>query len=412
MSAFDETRFVDAAACGDLDEVRALLANTESPLTPEIINKVDKDGKSAFHYGCLNDDANLLKILLADPRVDVLLTSRNGDTGLHMASLYCALEAISLLVRDGRLSLDATNKYGETPLHLCAGSGDKGGSKTADLLLASGASLAVADKWKRGPCDVSHDNAENSIVATFNAFLGDRSRCSEEHKNAVMAITAAYKADTDALNEQLAVTVGERAAKTQAATKNIFGALGGLGGLGAIKLKKTDTVLKTMFKAGEGTVTGESGGSAEGASVAARAAATGPRDVRRALSKLIDFPGDLEEIRKHLLNQEETSQGVNPAGADAFGLAAVHKFASWNKTDYLDLLIPCLTIEQLNVTCPEGKTALHYAVENASVAAMKALLAAGIKKDAKDNKGRTVGDILDSAAPSGVIERLKSALQE
>jgi ankyrin repeat protein len=394
MSAlYGETQFVDAAACGDLDEVKALLASAEPLLTPDIINKVDKDGKSAFHYGCLNDDANLLKILLADSRVDVVLTSRNGDSGLHMAALYCALEAIALLVADGRLSLNAPNKYGETALHLVAGSGDKGGAKTANLLLDSGASLAVADKWNRGPMDVSHDNAENPIVATFTAYLSDRSRCSEEQCAVVQAMTTAYKAANAAQAKELTSTQNELASKNKAATISLFGALGG------VKLKKTNTVLKTMFKPGEGKAG------------AGAAASSGPKDVRRALSKLVDFPGDLGEIRQHLENREESAQGVNPAGADAFGLAAIHKFASWNKTDYLDLLLPYLSTEQLNCTCPEGKTALHYAAENASVAAMKALIAAGIDKEVCDAKGRTVRDILDGAAPSGVIDRLKNALE-
>ena len=88
------------------------------------------------------------------------------------------------------------------------------------------------------------------------------------------------------------------------------------------------------------------------------------------------------------------------------------QFASWNKTILLDLLIPKLTPSQLNATDKEGKTALHWAVEMASVASIKALVAAGADKDAKDGKGRIVSEILDSVPPSNVIERLKKALSE
>eukprot|EP00968_Pinguiococcus_pyrenoidosus_P010024 scaffold789_cov261-Pinguiococcus_pyrenoidosus.AAC.1 len=104
--------FVDAAACGDLDGVRELLLDAQ--LSEAAINAVDRDGRSAFHYACLNDDARLLAVLLAEPRVDVLLRSRRGDTGLHMAALYSSLEALKLLFQDGRSELSATNNYGET----------------------------------------------------------------------------------------------------------------------------------------------------------------------------------------------------------------------------------------------------------------------------------------------------------
>jgi len=403
MSDLD-SRFVDAAACGDLDEVKVLLASTEPPLAAEAINKADKDGKNAFHYACLNDDSNLLRILLGDARVNVTQTSRNGDTGLHMAALYAALEAIALLVADGRVDMNSQNKYGETPLHLCAGSGDKSAAKTANVLLSHGASLTVVDKWKRGPLDVSHDNAENPIVATFNEYLSDRSRCSEDGKAAVEAVSVAYKAETARLNAPLSKADEDmQVAKSKAAAISLFGGgMGGLGGIGGglagIKLKKTNTVVKTMFKTGEGAVH------------AGQTATQVCTDKRRALSKLVDFPGDLEEIRAHLNNTEEGAAGINPAGADSYGLTALHKFASWNKTDYLDMLLPRLSKEELNVRDPEGKTALHYAVEMASVAAVKALVAAGVDTEAKDGKGRNVMEILNSAPSSGVIDRLKSAM--
>ena len=84
----------------------------------------------------------------------------------------------------------------------------------------------------------------------------------------------------------------------------------------------------------------------------------------------------------------------------------------------------------LNAVDPYGKTALHWAIEMASVAAVKALVARGAdasdpRRNArprsttagapsqvtiKDNKGRTVGEILDNVEQSGIIERLKTAL--
>lgn len=389
-----DASFVDTAACGDLDGIKEMLKNADLPANT--INYVDKDGRSAFHYGCLNDDAPLLTILLADARVNVMKESPNGDTGLHMAVLYAALQAMQMLFDDGRISLNAQNKFGETPLHLCAGSGDAGAAKAAKLLLDAGASLLITDKWNRGPLNVAKDNAENPLVLVLSEFLDTN----PAQKAKVDEITAAYKA------EEVSYQAEQNQAKLKA--KNaIFGALGGgiggiggvgggLGGLlGGVKLKKTVVVEKTMFSK-------QAGDSSFTASVAS---AVESSDKRRALSKLIDFPGDAEEIKKHLDNPD-----INVTGADAYGLTAMHKFASWNKTIYLEMIIPKLTKEELNATCPEGKTPLHWAVEMAAVGSVQLLVGAGIDIEAKDKKGHTVNDILDAAAPSTIIDRLKKAL--
>lgn len=365
--------FVDAAACGDLDEVKHLLE--DASLEASAINAIDKDGRSAFHYGCLNDDAPLLRVLLADARVDVHLASPRGETGLHMASLYAAREALKLLFSDGRADVNAQNSFKETPLHLCAGSGDKGAAAAARLLLANGASMTLTDQWGRAPKTVSHDNAENPLVAVFDEYLADKPALAEELKQ----LKVAY----DAMNRKKE----HNDEANKAAKKSIFGLLG------AVKLKKTTTVEKKMFRAGEGATT-------------ATAASSKATDGRRALSKLVDFPGDLDAITAHL----ECPEKIDPNGADAYGLTALHKFASWNKSEYLKLLIPKLEKKDLDGTSPDGKTALHWAVEMASVAAVKELIAAGIDKDARDGKGHTVAEILDAAAPSGVIDRLKLAI--
>jgi ankyrin repeat protein len=404
----DESVFVNCAACGDLDEVKSLLASEDPLLTSAVINKVDKDGKSAFHYACLNDDSNLLAILLKDARVDVFLTSKSGDTAFHMAALYAAMEALTLLKNDGRLNINSQNKYGETPLHLCAGSGDKGACKTAELLLSFGASLSVTDKWNRGPLDVSYDNAENLLLKTLKDYLSDPSRCSEEERLRVEAVSEKYKADRE---REVAAVKEASDAKSKTAGKLLFGNLpafgggggdgngNGLGGLfSGVKLKKTTTVLKTMFSAGEGKTTGDQ--------QQLQQQQQAPSDGRKALSKLIDFPGDFDEIRKWL-DQPEL---VDPAAKDSYGLTALHKFSSWNKSDYLDVLIPRLNAADLEMKCPEGKTALHYAVEMASVAAVKKLISAGANLDAVDGKGMTVKAILDAAPASGVIDRLKIAI--
>lgn len=57
---------------------------------------------------------------------------------------------------------------------------------------------------------------------------------------------------------------------------------------------------------------------------------------QRPLSKLVEYPGDVAAITA-LLGEAD----VNAAGKDMFGLAAVHKFASWDKVLFLSPGLQC-----------------------------------------------------------------------
>ena len=60
-----------------------------------------------------------------------------------------------------------------------------------------------------------------------------------------------------------------------------------------------------------------------------------------------------------------------------FGIAAIHKFASWDKVDLLILLLPFLTDEEINavggINTNKG-SCLHFAVEMNAVNAIKFLM--------------------------------------
>lgn len=381
MSSFEESGFVDAAACGDVDGVKELLASKDT--TPEQVNAIDKDGRSALHYACLNDDVKLLNLLIADSRCDVELCTPKGDSCLNLASLYASLEALKVLFLEPRASslLNAQNNYGETALHLCAGSGDKSAQKAAKLLLDAGASLLLKDKWNRSPLDVAHDNAENPLVRVFDSYL---SLASQELREQVEAQSKAHQEE----NQRSAVPELH-----QERRQALFG--GGALGSALSGLKKTVVKEKHMFARAEGMVGTNDANVSHGAY----------KTQGKVLSKMIDFPGDLDEITKLLADDS-----VDPAGFDAFGLCALHKFASWNKVDFIELTVPKLTVEQLNAQDREGKTALHWACEMASVAAVKTLVEnANIDCSIKDNKGRTALDIVNTGTGT-VISRLRQAL--
>ena len=373
----DPNIFVDAAACGDLTGIKELLADATT--STAVINAIDKDGRSAFHYACLNDDVPLLTVLIADSRVDVELRTPKGDTCMHLAALYACLEALRILFADPRTAklLNAKNQWGETPLHLCAGSGDKGASRAAQLLLDAGASVLETDKWSRGALDVAHDNGENCLVQVIQDHIAKQNA---DVQAKVKELTEHYlKVKNDK------PVIAESTKQEQA--KMIFSGLGG-----ALKgLKKVEITEKTMFAKSEGNVGKASGHDAK---------STG-----KVLSKMIDFPGDKDQIKAFLANPE-----INAGGKDAYGLTALHKFASWNKVEFIEMLLPHLSKEQLNDQDPDGKTALHWACEMASVAAVSRLVeCTDIDTQVKDAKGRTPMDILDSGTGS-IVARLKNAL--
>jgi len=132
----------------------------------------------------------------------------------------------------------------------------------------------------------------------------------------------------------------------------------------------------------------------------AGAAARAPPPGKPALSKLVEYPGDAAEVRR-LLESGECAAG----GRDMFGLAAIHKFAAWDKVDLLDALLPHLTDAELSAAYKEGKTALHHAAEAGAVRAARRLLAetyvdevaglelARININAVDNSGRNARQI-------------------
>ena len=237
--------------------------------------------------------------------------------------------------------------------------------------------MLVVDKWARGPIDVAHDNAENSLVKVFSDHVDKDPALKEK----VAAQTEAY---LKIKNDRPKPTEETKAAHTKLVLGGIAGGLKGL--------KKTEVKEKTMFNKLEGQVR-EGGAHADAKSMG------------KVLSKMIDFPGDKEAIAGHLANAE-----VSAGGADAFGLTALMKFASWNKTEFIDMIMPKLTKEEVNKQDPEGKTALHWAVEMASVAAVSKLVTFdAVDKEVKDKKGRTPRDIL-KAGEGSVIGRLEQAL--
>ena len=95
-----------------------------------------------------------------------------------------------------------------------------------------------------------------------------------------------------------------------------------------------------------------------------------PGNGKRALSKLVEYPGDPEAVSRLL-----SDPAIDAAAADMFGLTALHKFAAWDKVELVELLLPVLDTAAINATGGEtGATALHQAIDMGAVRAARRLL--------------------------------------
>lgn len=78
---------------------------------------------------------------------------------------------------------------------------------------------------------------------------------------------------------------------------------------------------------------------------------TSPR--RRALSQLLEYPGPSIADFELLMDREDVDIG----GADMFGYLALHKLASWNAVEHLEVLVKRLHSSALRVKCgPDMQT--------------------------------------------------------
>ena len=58
-----------------------------------------------------------------------------------------------------------------------------------------------------------------------------------------------------------------------------------------------------------------------------------------------------------------TGGTVAPAGKDMYGLTALHKFAAWDKDALVEILLPYLSNDEVNLPSKEKQTPLHVIAE-------------------------------------------------
>ena len=129
------TDFAKAAKFDDAAEVKSLLSKGVSP------NAVDSYGNPMLNLAIKDKSNQVIDLLLQNPKIDVDLSNKSGETPLMIASIEGNLPLVKVLVLKHKALIDHISW---TPLHYaCA----KGQFDVAQFLIANG---AIVDSMSLG----------------------------------------------------------------------------------------------------------------------------------------------------------------------------------------------------------------------------------------------------------------------
>ena len=127
QTADQVTDFVKAAKFDNVSEVESLLSKGVNP------NAVDPNGNPMLLLAIKDNSSQVIDLLLSNPKTDVDLSNKSGETPLMIASIQGNLALVKTLVLKHKAILD---HIGWTPLHYaCA----KGHLEVAEFLIVNGA---------------------------------------------------------------------------------------------------------------------------------------------------------------------------------------------------------------------------------------------------------------------------------
>ena len=191
-SSADE-RYLDAAANGDLDGVRAALADgahkdavdreeasailraargghldVVRALVAEgvDIDAQDQTCSNPFLFGCITDDLALVTTMV-EAGADLKRLTRMGGNGLTPAAEKGHLEVVRYLLENTRINVNLTNNLGWTALieTIILGDGGPVRQQVVELLLAHGAKLGMPDPWGVLPVELARERGYGEIVS-------------------------------------------------------------------------------------------------------------------------------------------------------------------------------------------------------------------------------------------------------
>jgi ankyrin repeat protein len=359
----------------DIEEAKDFLGRME------LTDDLDSRGYGPQHWAAYCDEGDILRLILDNYPSFHTIRSRDGNTILHVAAQNACLRAIDVIVSSFTRSSDSlitlqvyvelTNRWGETALHLAASSGSIASTM---MLLKNGASKAARDQWNRTAHDIAKQCGHSSELLEILYDQESASVAVPEEQSVPIpteASTAAQRAVSEEFMKRVAKQPTSTASIDEVQERHIF------------SNPQPPSVLPSSSNP------------------------TNSVKQRIAISKKIEYPGNLQELSS-MLNQPDL---YDPAGKDMYGLAAIHKLASWNQVDCLELLLPLLSSEEVNIVSKvNGYTALHYSIENHADRALKYLLAdERIDRRIRDCQGRDPAELAIQLSSPRSIDLLSSA---
>ena len=188
-----DDRYLAAAASGDLDGVRAALADGADRDAQDreeasailhaargghiavvralIAEGVDIDAQdqtcsNPFLFGCINGDLELVRTLV-EAGADLRRLTRMGGNGLTPSAEKGHLEVVRYLLENTRINVNLTNNLGWTALieTIILGDGGPVRQQIVELLLVHGAKPGMPDPWGSSPADLARERGYDDIVA-------------------------------------------------------------------------------------------------------------------------------------------------------------------------------------------------------------------------------------------------------
>lgn len=417
--------------CGNEVDLKSSIDALSGPQLATFVNETDEKGYTPLHHACYFDEDSCLTVLLESGVCDLTLLTSRGCSALHTASVSGSPRTLSrlLAIIDADI-LNAQNEWNETALHLAAGAGN---TDAVVALIDACACATLQDRWGRTAMQVA---CENGAVSVMEAFT-----------------SRGFKLPALSADESLPAHVNSNPHQNTAYQAELISEF--MARLELPKQSSKGTVVRSIFKQQSPPETTKAGGSAllptavsngskvlqphsasEGASTAALNSPSGvlppfssppplpPAPAKpvaatclRALSKLVEYPGDPKVLQALLLEPD-----VDPAGKDMFGVTALMKFAAWDKVDLIDVLLPKLLSSDdspceeittagaaeiaaatksaalLNAVSPsEGFTALHHAADmGAGRAYVRLAGMAEVDTSIVDKRGRTAPSVAEA----------------
>jgi ankyrin repeat protein len=144
--------FAKAAKFDDVTLVKSLLSKGVNP------NSVDANGNPMLILAIKDRSNNVIELLLKDPKIDVDLSNKSGETPLMIASIDGNLPLAKTLVLQNKALLDHISW---TPLHYaCA----KGHIDVAQFLIANGATVDSLSLGNTTPLMMAVQSGNEQLV--------------------------------------------------------------------------------------------------------------------------------------------------------------------------------------------------------------------------------------------------------